>query len=183
MEALRADALRLRDWQGFLALFGSHERLCAFEQVSGDMDDAQFWANLRDVWSGAEFMAPDLDRWERLLFSSRPCAGAAAMMDAEERARLAKLPDRLTIYRGQQRETDRLGFSWTLNRERAAWFASTRGHDRLIHLSRGTWRPGPGVVLCGSVRRASLLCFLADRGEDEVLVRPEHVQEIRFEAP
>ena len=46
-------------------------------------------------------------------------------MEQEERKALAALPDRLTIYRGVHIKKGTLrGLSWTLDRERAEWFAN-----------------------------------------------------------
>ena len=56
-----------------------------------------------------------------LLRSDRP--ERYAIMTENERAVLADLPDEVTVWRG---DTDDPGWSWTLKREVAEWFARQR---------------------------------------------------------
>jgi hypothetical protein len=82
-----------------------------------------------------------------------------------------KLPERMTfrIYRGQDRTQQTVGFAWSLDQATAAKFA------------RGAWaRQGnrDGVVIVGEVRRPHILAYLTDRGEQEIIVDPQHVKEI-----
>lgn len=66
-----------------------------------------------------EFAAPEFAIWERLFFATRPAAGAIAMMTADEKKVFGALPREVTVYRGQQGAAHRIGFSWTLSREKA----------------------------------------------------------------
>lgn len=84
-------------------------------------------------------------------------------MDHDERRVLANQPDTFTIYRGTE-APDGLGagFSWTLSRERAVWFA--RRFDK-----------GEPTLITATVGRARVIAYLAGRGEEEIVVLPEHV--------
>jgi hypothetical protein len=146
------------------------------------MTDAEYWEILSDLYSSAEFFTPDFEVWENLLFSTRPISGAVKMMRPVDRRALANLPPRFTVYRGQQSAEHGPGFSWTIDRARAHWFAHTRGAERMALLAAGTWSKGAGVVLRGVVSKTDVLCYLSGRGEDEIIVHPSRIANLRSSA-
>lgn len=80
-----------------------------------------------------------------------------------------KLPneDVLTIYRGQDINVP-LGYSWTLDKEIGAAFASGRG-------SRTDNRE-LGVLYVGQVARRKVLGYITTRKEEEIVVDPRYVK-------
>jgi hypothetical protein len=56
------------------------------------------------------------------------------------------------------------GISWTLDRERAEWFARRFSNEH--------W---PGVVITGQVKRERIIALINDRQEREVVVFPRYV--------
>jgi len=96
-----------------------------------------------------------------------------AMMTDRERAALAALPKIVTIYRGirlppgEELDTLRPGFSWTLERARAQWFA-TEYATRFV-------KRGSPVVLKGSIFRDAIIWLLLGRNEAEIVVRPGYL--------
>ncbi len=179
MAVIRDDALANRDWGAYLGTFGSAERLPHFLAIQPRMTDAEYWEHLADTWISNEFALSNFATWKRLLFATRPAAGAVTMMNAKERATFDALPDAIAVYRGQQDAKHRLGFSWTLSREKAAWFAQRRGVGRMNLVTGGVWKKGRGVVFKGAVAKADVLCYLNEREEEEVIVHPDKVQNIR----
>lgn len=119
-EQMKRDALERLDYDGYLGLHGSHERLHAFAQV-GTLSDRDYWRLLAQIWIGHDVVYRDLATWRVLFGSSRP--GRELLMDEAERARVAALPEVVTAYRGFSHPGGQAGIAWTLERERAEWFA------------------------------------------------------------
>ena len=84
--------------------------------------------------------------------------------------KLAKLPEELTIYRGEgsQSVPYTSAYSWTLKKERAFYFASWRGGE-------------DARIITAKVDKAAVLEYVTDRNEDEILVHPQRVQNIQIE--
>lgn len=170
--AAKLDVLDAGDWQRYLLQHGSHERLYAFLDVLdnvglGLMSDADYWRALRETWEMSDVVYRDLPTWRALFRSRRP--DREHLMTEAERVHLAGLPDRVTIHRGSGDWSGRLGLSWTLDLERAQFFARDFARSpRLAWL--GVPRPEGSFVTTVTVRRERLLACLDDRDEAEVIV-------------
>lgn len=85
------------------------------------------------------------------------------LMDDDERAALAALPDRIEVYRGTSGISvakARGGMSWTTDKATAAWFANLFG--------------GIPLVLRAEARKADVLAYFSH----EVVVRPQRVSKV-----
>ena len=80
-----------------------------------------YWELLSWAWEDSENIWQNKEQWIDLLRSDR--AGCRHFMDAEERKFFAELPDRFDVYRGYSSRGDGGGISWTLSKDKAAWFA------------------------------------------------------------
>ena len=81
------------------------------------------------------------------------------------RAAYDALPAHVTIYRGTtEAEGGEYGVCWTLDRERAEWFAKEHGRFRNFR--------SPPVVLSAVVQREDICGLLFERQEQEVLILP-----------
>lgn len=95
----------------------------------------------------ADVVHPDLSTWRALFRSARP--DREHLMDEADRARLAALPARVTIHRGFAHPEGMRGLAWTLDSERAEFFASdfaTSSRLRLFGVPPPEghgWRPWP----------------------------------------
>lgn len=175
----RLEAIFKRDWRTYLLTFGGHERLFPLLSIQASMTDTEYWSSLGEVWQHTEFAAPNSAIWEFLLFCNRDPVGALAIMGASEREVWDALPRVMNVFRGQQSDEDGKGFSWTLCRKRAEWFAYHRGTARMNYVTNGRWKPGKGVVFAGCVEKDEVLCYLDGRSEQEILVHPESVLKLR----
>ena len=82
-----------------------------------------------------------------------------------------QLTGELTVYRGTFGDDPSRGLSWTLDEDKARWFA-TRG-ARGVPRDRSTqtvWR--------ATVNAADILGYFTDRDEAEVVIDPAHLQEL-----
>jgi hypothetical protein len=111
---------------------------------------------IRDVWLDSENIRQSPGRWRR--------AWESANILPTEWVALAATPNMVTVFRGGRGSNAWRGLSWTLNQEKARWFA-TRFSER-------------GNLFSGVVAKAQIKAHLRDRNEDEVIVFPEFVQNV-----
>ncbi len=88
-------------------------------------------------------------------------------MTPSEQATLEALPNPVVIYRGACKcEITPRGFAWTLDRERAAFFAGP--------FRRGTRTPGvSGQVFGARADPKKAIAYLSGRNESEILFFPQ----------
>ena len=84
-----------------------------------DISKQDFWWLFKDVWLDSENIFENKILWHSLLKTHRD--EPQLMMNEDERETLESMPDKLTVYRGGM---DDKGFSWTLNKDTAKWFAN-----------------------------------------------------------
>jgi hypothetical protein len=160
---LRDEALAERDW--FVLLHLVHEnpyRVDAFAKYMDRMTDREYWEQLGGIWTQSENIWQNRDQWKKLLTSDRP--ERQFIMSEDERKAFAALPDEFNVYRGGHSRRNVRGLSWTLDSERAEWFA-----NRLL-------LGGQPVLLSGWVAKSDVIAHFLDRGEQEIVVLPENVK-------
>ena len=172
----RLQALVDHDYDRFLSLHGHEDALAAFISIQDSLDGEEYWRLLRGVWVRAEQVQPR-DTWKDLL--SQHSEWRATMMTDEERADLASLPDQVMVYRGVGNPEHTHGFSWTLDRQRAEWFAYRFLGAPLAAMFRLTnfdpqHRPEP-TLITGQVAHADVIAYLQQRDEEEIVALPENV--------
>jgi hypothetical protein len=131
---------------------------------------AAYWPLVAAVWADSESTGRNLATWRDLWGIGRwpkvPHRRKHVMND-EERAALAALPPLVPIYRGIGHRRAALGLSWTIDRERAEWFA------RRFAGVAGR-RP---FLVSGKIERRHMLAYLGERKESEIVVDPDKVRE------
>ena len=173
------DLLDSGDWERYLMLHGSHERLPALLEVLDAelMSHADYWRALRETWEMADVVHPDLSTWRALFRSARP--DREHLMGEAERARLTALPARVIIHRGFAHSEGMRGLAWTLDRERAEFFASDFATSARLRWL-GVPAPEGAWVSTVTVARERVLAYLAGRAEDEVIVPDMRGYRARF---
>jgi len=157
-----------RDFDSALFLVGSHHRIATLRSIWRRVARAQQASVLADAISSSDFLAPHLVFLILALRSIR-ARGERLFDGAAAREQFALLQDRITAYRGAvQAEVDAVadgrsfyGINWTLNRERAIWFTTSRTRN---------WR-SPPVLLTVSVARDDVAGHLVDRNEADAFAR------------
>lgn len=169
--ARKGAAKRRGDWDQYLSMQGHHECLMAFVRIADEIaSDADYWRLLSETWSRNEAPGTDAALWRALLTADRP--GREAMMTTGERAALDAMPDLLTVYRGAGHPDYADGFAWTLDRDKAVFFANYAERAFGRSTSGGGFVGGDPVLSIGEMRRDAVLAYLAEREESEVLVLP-----------
>lgn len=77
---------------------------------------------------------------------------------------ISNLSGVVTIYRGVDSEKYRDGISWTLDREKAEWFATRFTED--------------GIIYSAKVKSKDILYYISDRGEEEIIVDPKKLMQV-----
>ncbi len=169
VRVLRALPDRL-DYEGAFSLllrhWGSGQRLEPFLGMAQRVSDVDYWRLLGEVWTGADFVYRSLPVWRSLFQSERPFR--LAVMTADERERWFALPERVELHRGYSRPRGHRGMAWTLDRERAEWFAR-----RFEPLN------GFAEVASTSVPSQRVLALFDERGESEAVLA--HLHGLRFQ--
>ena len=176
-EAL-AKAREEKDWHTYVYLHERPYRLDAFSDICWDLAGGEYWELVGDIWVDSENIYQNRDEWREVLESDEP--EREYMSSEKDRVVFALTPEKggllplTTVYRGYNYEDGLDGFSWTLDKSRAKWFAK-----RFLH------RGETAMVAEGTVARENVLAYHTGRDEQEIVVLPENVNVIgvtEFEA-
>lgn len=156
-------ARKIGDWETFVFTHERAFRIEAFQSVAEEMDDKSYWKVLSEVYVDSENTHYHKGKLRRFLMSDRP--HRKSMMSDAEQVAFDGLPEKLTLYRGY-RFSNALGWSWTLSKEKAVWFA-----NRFAELRKGVAR-----IATGEVEKDHVIAFLDGRNEKEVICDPRLVR-------
>lgn len=136
--------------------------------------DETYWQLVRDAWQSDDAPSADLAIWRYLLEATRP--RREAMMsefgDDDEPLAFRFLPDPVPVFRGFDRDGGERGLSWTTDRTMAQFFALR---------SRRCYPIDPRIAI-GTVAKSSVIAYLLDLQESEIVALPENVAIERIEA-
>jgi hypothetical protein len=158
-------ATKAGDWSSYLFLHERPYRFQALVEVASHEGDRitknELWALIRDVWVDSENIWQNEAGWA-YLFGRQ---GSFAMMDDDEYQALQAMQGTpFSIYRGWSLEDRKWGWSWTLDQERAEWFAKRFG-------DRGF------VTRIEDVPVGWVTAYITSRNEEEIIVNPKFLQE------
>lgn len=174
LEKMRAAYLRDGNYGRYLSTFNEHEQLRPFLDIIPRLSAQEYWQLLREVWIDVEVMLPNKEIWLELLQWQSP--GREHLMTDAERAELAAMPDTIEIWRGCGDRSAVRGFSWTIDRERAVFFADYASGPRRQWLGQsGTKR----LLVKATCRKKDVLAYFTTRNESEIVVNPDHVTVLR----
>ena len=159
-------ALAAGKWGRYIAMHERPYRLNALMQVLDRLSDQEYWEMVGGFWVDSENIHQNSKDWRTLWSSTRP--GRESVMDDEERAALASLPDMVPIYRGFQHAKSTRGMAWTLDRDKAIWFARRYA----------SVRTPPPRVASAMVARGKILAHFTGRNEKEIVVMPRDLKQV-----
>jgi len=152
------EALAKKNWGRYIYLHERPYRIDAFEDVMDEMTDQEYWSRLSNIWVDSENIGAQPDRWRDLLMSER--GSRESFMNENERAELAKLPQKFTVYRGySENDQEEFGMSWSTDAGVAEWFARrfARENEKIIMEEM-------------EVSKDDVLAYLTRRGEEEIIL-------------
>lgn len=154
---------RERKWFNYVFTHHRPYRADALFDVIGKVGASRVWPLVGHVWTDSESNAQSWETWEEIwshAYDSRGNfrKGFSKVMSAKDRRTYEALPAIITAYRGCFDEYDTTAYSWTLDREKAEWFAR-----------RKSWNGNP-VIAKVEVHKPFVLAYFSDRNESEVII-------------
>lgn len=146
--------------------FDKPERVAALAHVARRMPERWFWKVFGEVWENSETLFRNHSLIQEMVKGRLESPLRGLMMHRKERQKLRELPASLTIFRGCC-EVNRTGWSWSLNREKAEFFAKRYPID------------GKPLLLIGIVAKADVFAYFDERNEDEIVVPTEKIRIIK----
>lgn len=121
---------------------------------------------LASAWTEAENPNCDMNLKQSELISMFRQADPKILMTQSERKRLKSLPETVTVYRGvtSYNAKNIRALSWTLDKEKAEWFAHRYGEEGTVYEAR--------------IDKSRIIAYFAERGESEVIVEPRYLKNI-----
>jgi hypothetical protein len=122
------ECFEAHDYEGCLSCVDIYFQPEWLEKDAEFLPDDKYWSLLRIVYQNQTVTLQDRELFERLFRSGRP--GRDLLMSEQERAVLARLPDRLCVFRGySSEEMYGEGVAWTLDKRQAMWYANWQRTD------------------------------------------------------
>lgn len=169
-----AKARKEADWSQVIWLHERAYRLDALQEVGQYLDEqaggAEFWGLAGEVWTDSENIWQNLEEW-RDIFCDYEFWDREYFMSEHDRQTL-RLPvnkggmeQQVTVYRGFCHDEAVDGFSWSLNRDTAVWFAQ-RAVCSDVAIPK---------VAKGTLSKRDVIGLMTGRGELEIVALPENV--------
>lgn len=130
-------------------------RMAFFSVINQYLSDKDFAEMLALAWSahgGAEIQEAKLETWFKK-------ADKSYLMSKREQKIFSELPDQVIVYRGVSNPEYKYGFSWTLNKKVAFWYADRcESHNSCVYEC--------------TVDKKDILCYFDTRNEAEIVIAP-----------
>lgn len=149
-----------RNWLAFFHCIQTPFRFDVLYAVQENLNDVEFWQSFRSIWMHVLNLWEDLEVLDELLRLQRP--HRHYLMDESERAAFDKLPSSLQIYRGAPEEHP-LGFSWSLSKRKATWYAKKRQWYR------------EACCVEAECKKTDVIALILARNENEIIIDPARV--------
>ena len=150
LKQLRTD---LGDGRQYVFLHERPYRVGALQRIGPRLEPSYYWKLVREVWMDSENIRQHFAGWKRVWSVHRP--HKQECLTPEEQARLESMPALFSVWRGVGFRGRIQGLSWTVDRDKAVWFAQRfdQGRGKLIH---------------GEVRRRDVHGFFQERDESRL---------------
>lgn len=165
-------AIAQEKWDRYVFIHERPYRIEALQRVLWDMrvtDPAEVWPLIGSVWTDSENISEFFDDWLEIWDQDIPNRHLA--MDDDERAALAQMADMIDIYRGFGHDVAVRGQSWTVDRDKAIWFANR-------YQTHGGRTP---MLASAKVRKTDVIAYFAGRNESEIVVNPDDLIDVTTE--
>ena len=151
---LESKYLKAKNYSSYVWLHERPYRIQAFLNVREKLKDKDYWETLGDIWRDSENIWQNKMLWLALLSVDRK--QKEYFMNEEDRRFLKLLPKEIIIYRGYIKNKNKSGYSYTLNKEKAKWFANRFGNN--------------GLVETRTINKSDVFAYTNQRGENEIII-------------
>ena len=170
-ERVRKTIDAVKEYSQFFAFIRAPFMPAFFKFTQQYLSHQDYSEALADVWTLVEFPSVDVNVSTKEFIQYFHKARKDWLMDEDEYKFYQNLPEEITVYRGTGKGARHLlGLSWTLDYEKAKWFA-TRWNKK-------------GVIYKGKIRKENVLAYFSRRAESEVVIEVGKlidVEEIPYE--
>lgn len=163
LQPLYEERVAAREWSRALVLVERQHRLEHLLHLMGIHGVEALLPAIGEVWQDSESVYADGEDWAWIwirvtrTYRGRPRKTAKRVMTPKERAVFDALPDDIVIYRGYCGEGGEQGLSWTLDREKASWFAR-----------RFACHDDAQMIATMTIRKSDAIAFF--EREDEIVI-------------
>jgi hypothetical protein len=151
------EAVKKKNWGSYIFLHERPYRFEAFVSIAPQLEREPklYWELLGSIWVDSENIWQNQDRW-KFLIETGPKKNREYFMSEEDRETFKNLPETLTVYRGYTPRKNKAGFSYTLSKDKAIWFANRFGKN--------------GKVIERTVNKKDIFAYKNDRSEQEIII-------------
>jgi len=162
-------ALHDRRWDHFLMLHERVDRLAALHDLMmlhGVVDIGDRWQYFRALWVDSETITQQFDQWAELIRMADEDDQLDDIMTTDDQILIEALDFPLVVYRGAIADRNERGMSFTRSKKLAEWFARRFVND------------ADAVLITAEVTREQVAFISTERDEDEVVIHPDHLEEV-----
>lgn len=153
------DAIYTGTVGGIYCMVRNPFKMTWFNYCNHYLNEEDYGKYLRDSWTMEENPNQDVNVSRRRAIQLFKKAKKKHLMNEEEYKYYDALPEKLTVWRGVSPGRERLGLSWTDNRETAEWFRKRFERDGK-----------KGYLLEAEIGKAEVLAYFNGRNENEIVV-------------
>lgn len=147
-------ALDTKNFSQYVFLHERPYRVSVFKDIKHELTDENYWKLLSSIWTDTENSYQDLGTWKNLFKSKR--GQRHNLMTEDELNTMESLDDTVTIFRGCVKNLNEDGLSWTLDKERAEWFANRFDQE--------------GIVIEKAIGKEKIVAYFSGREEEEIII-------------
>lgn len=153
----------LKDLHSIFLRITNPYKLAFFKYVNEYLSEKDFAETLIECYTITEFTSDNtnVSKSEMLQFFKK--AKKEYLMDEYELETYKSLPEQVEIYRGVRDPKYKYEFSWTLDYDKADWFANR-------------FDTGTPIVYSCLINKSDILAYIASRGEEEVIVNAKNLK-------
>lgn len=151
-------AREMEQWANLIWHYEKAHRLNIFLDVQCYLTANEYWKILREIWVCSENNWQDLDAWKLCLFQTKRTCGQILFMTEDDYQFYENLPEEFEVHRGYQPGLNKDGLSYTLDKQKAFWFANRCGHQ--------------GKVASHTVSKNMIFAYLSGGNESEIILKP-----------
>lgn len=145
-------------------------RLTFLKFVEQDLSREDMSKLLADAWTTSENPNQDVNVSLTLATKWFKKADKHVLMDEEDYKVYESLPGVFKVYRGVSVSRNPHGMSWTVNKEKAVWFAN-----------RFNTADESGYVQAATAHKEDVLAYFNTMGEDEIVINTKSLYDIKIE--